>query len=56
MQLADAQGIRGKAMTPFLLEKMKELTGGNTLKANRALLENNAGIAGQIAASLARIG
>jgi pseudouridine-5'-phosphate glycosidase len=56
MRLADAQGIRGKAVTPFLLEKMKELTGGNTLKANRALLVNNADVAGQIAASLSRLG
>ncbi len=55
MRIADAQGIRGKAVTPFLLEQMKELTGGNTLTANRALLVNNAGVAGAIAASLARM-
>jgi len=56
MRLAEAQDIRGKVVTPFLLAKMKELTGGNTLKANRALLLNNAAVAGQIAASLSRLG
>jgi pseudouridylate synthase len=56
MRLAEAQGIRGRAVTPFLLGKMKELTGGNILKANRALLLNNAAVAGQIAASLSRLG
>ena len=50
--LADEQGIRGKALTPFLLAQMKELTEGRTLAANRALLINNAAIAAQIAVSL----
>ena len=51
---AERHGIRGKALTPFLLAEMKELTGGRTLDANRALLINNAGIAAQIAAAMRR--
>jgi pseudouridine-5'-phosphate glycosidase len=50
--LAERAGIRGKALTPFLLAQMKELTGGHTLDANRALLVNNASIAAQIAVGL----
>jgi pseudouridylate synthase len=55
MKLAEQQGIRGKAVTPFLLEKLKELTEGRTLAANRALLINNARVAAQIAVSLANL-
>jgi pseudouridylate synthase len=47
--------IRGKAITPFLLSRMEQLTEGKTLEANRALLVNNAGVAARIAASLALI-
>jgi pseudouridine-5'-phosphate glycosidase len=50
--LAEGRGIRGKALTPFLLAEMERLTEGNTLKTNRALLVNNASIAARIAASL----
>jgi pseudouridylate synthase len=53
--LAERDGIRGKALTPFLLAQMKELTGGHTLDANRALLVNNAAIAAQIAVRLANL-
>jgi pseudouridine-5'-phosphate glycosidase len=51
---AAEQGIRGKALTPFLLSQMGRLTGGKTLNANRALLVNNARVAAQVAASLSR--
>ena len=47
--------IRGKAITPFLLSRMERLSEGRTLEANRALLVNNAGVAAEIAASLARL-
>ncbi|HJQ27033.1 MAG TPA: pseudouridine-5'-phosphate glycosidase [Blastocatellia bacterium] len=53
--MADEQGIRGKALTPFLLAQMKELTEGKTLVANRALLVNNATIATQIAVQLTKV-
>lgn len=51
-RMAVEQGIRGKALTPFLLSQMERLTGGKTLNANRALLVNNARVAAQVAASL----
>jgi len=49
---ADALGISGKALTPFLLSKMLELTKGRSLTANIALVENNARLAAHIAAAL----
>ncbi|MFL5346643.1 MAG: pseudouridine-5'-phosphate glycosidase [Hyalangium sp.] len=54
--LADAerQGIRGKAVTPFLLADMAKRTGGKSLKVNLALLTNNAHFAGELAVALAR--
>ena len=45
--------IAGKALTPFLLDRLASITGGDSLKANAALLENNAALAGEIAAALA---
>lgn len=55
--LADAaqRGIRGKAVTPFLLQRVAELSGGDSLRANISLLINNALIGGQIAAALAQL-
>lgn len=50
---ADAAGITGKAVTPFLLQRLFELTEGATLKANIALVLNNARLAARIAAALA---
>jgi pseudouridine-5'-phosphate glycosidase len=50
---AEAQGVRGKALTPFLLARISELTGEASLRANLALLENNAAVAAQIAVALA---
>ena len=52
---AEARGIRGKAVTPFLLERVADLSGGESRRANIALLINNARIAGQIASALSRI-
>ena len=48
-------GVKGKETTPFLLEKVKELTGGESLKANIALVENNARIGAKIAVALHRL-
>ncbi|MDZ7795447.1 MAG: pseudouridine-5'-phosphate glycosidase [Spirochaetia bacterium] len=42
-------GIFGKELTPFLLEKIKELTGGESLNANIELVKNNAAVAAKIA-------
>jgi pseudouridine-5'-phosphate glycosidase len=49
---AEAQGISGKAVTPFLLGRILELTGGRSLKTNIALVENNARLAAKIAKAL----
>jgi pseudouridine-5'-phosphate glycosidase len=51
---AHAQGVRGAALTPFLLSHLAKASGGRTIAANEALLVNNARVAGQIAAELAR--
>ena len=53
---ADAHGIRGKAVTPYLLQRIYELTGGRSLTANIALVRNNARLAGAIAAALSEGG
>ncbi|MEM7566148.1 MAG: pseudouridine-5'-phosphate glycosidase [Pseudomonadota bacterium] len=50
---ADAQGVTGKAVTPFLLQHLAQATGGAALKANVALARNNARVAAEIAAALA---
>ncbi|MCL2344060.1 MAG: pseudouridine-5'-phosphate glycosidase, partial [Firmicutes bacterium] len=42
-------GIHGKDTTPFLLEKVKELTGGDSLEANIHLVLNNAELAAKVA-------
>jgi pseudouridine-5'-phosphate glycosidase len=47
-----AQEIRGQRVTPFLLERVNELTGGASMRANLALLRNNARVAAEIAIAL----
>ncbi len=49
LKLADEKGVNGKEITPFLLSQMSERSGGRTLAANVALLENNARVAAEIA-------
>ena len=51
---ADAQGIRAKAVTPFLLAELSRRTGGRSLRANLALLSHNARFAGRLAAAATR--
>jgi pseudouridine-5'-phosphate glycosidase len=46
--------IVGREVTPFLLSRMSELSGGATLRANIALLENNARVAASVAMALSR--
>ena len=53
---ADVAGADGKARTPFLLWALAELTDGRSLEANLALLEDNARVAGGIAAAAAGLG
>jgi pseudouridine-5'-phosphate glycosidase len=45
-------GIRGQAMTPYLLRRLTELSGGATLRTNLDLLKNNAYLAARIAVAL----
>jgi pseudouridine-5'-phosphate glycosidase len=49
---AERAGVRGREVTPFLLDRMRELTGGESVEVNRALLLNNARLAADLAASL----
>ncbi|MGI8835628.1 MAG: pseudouridine-5'-phosphate glycosidase [Pyrinomonadaceae bacterium] len=51
LKQADEQSISGRELTPFLLSRMAETSKGATLKANIALLENNARVAAEIATS-----
>jgi len=53
LESAERQGIRGAALTPFLLAQLSEATGGRSLAANLSLLRANARIAAQIALALA---
>jgi pseudouridylate synthase len=46
---AGEQALRGQSLTPFLLGRLSELTGGESLRANLALLKNNAKLAARIA-------
>ena len=50
---AERDGVHGKERTPFLLAALAEITGGRSLRANLALLEDNARVAGAVAAALA---
>jgi pseudouridine-5'-phosphate glycosidase len=49
---ADAQGITGKAITPFLLGRIKALTGGRSLATNIALVKHNAVVGARLARAL----
>jgi pseudouridine-5'-phosphate glycosidase len=51
---AEAQGIRAGAVTPFLLARVAEITGGASMRANIALIRDNARVAGLLAVELAR--
>lgn len=51
---ADEKGIRGKEITPFLLDKIQKITGGNSLASNIELVKNNARLAAEIAVEYAK--
>lgn len=52
LKQAEAQSVSGRELTPFLLSRMAENSKGATLRANIALLENNARVAAEIAYTL----
>uniref|UniRef100_A0AAQ5YAD8 Carbohydrate kinase PfkB domain-containing protein n=1 Tax=Amphiprion ocellaris TaxID=80972 RepID=A0AAQ5YAD8_AMPOC len=51
---ASAKGVTGRDVTPFILQKVNELTEGKSLQANIALIHNNAKIGSQIACALSK--
>ena len=51
----DSFHLQGKNITPFLLKRVAELSGGESLKANIELVKNNAIVASQIAVALSRM-
>lgn len=52
---AEAHGIHGKETTPFLLKRIAEITSGRSLKANIALVMNNARLAADIAVAYSKL-
>lgn len=52
LKSADAKGIKGKDVTPFLLSEIKKITGGESLRSNIELVKNNARLAAEIACCL----
>ena len=52
---ADAAGIDGPAVTPWLLQRIAVITDGRFVRTNTALIINDARVAGALAASLATI-
>jgi pseudouridylate synthase len=52
---AAAQGVIGKNVTPFLLKRIAEITEGKSLKANIALVMNNARVAAEVAVAYSRL-
>jgi len=55
LTLANKEGISGKGITPFLLAHVSEVTGGHSLSANVALVENNARLGAQIAFAFSKL-
>ena len=53
LALADEQGIRGKAVSPFLLDRIQQVTGGASVEVNLTIARGNIELAGQIATSWA---
>jgi pseudouridine-5'-phosphate glycosidase len=53
---AENKGIKGKETTPFLLDRVKQLTGGDSLESNIQLVYNNARVGTAIAVELSKMG
>jgi pseudouridine-5'-phosphate glycosidase/sugar/nucleoside kinase (ribokinase family) len=51
---ADEQGIHGQAVTPFLLKRIAEITGGDSLRSNMALVKQNAEVGADIAIAICK--
>lgn len=55
IRLAEVEGHRGSDNTPFVLAKIKQLSGGKSVAANRALIESNVKRATKVAVELAKL-
>ena len=55
LSMADEQGIKGKAITPFLLKTIVELTGGESLESNIQLILNNAAVGAEISKEVCKL-
>jgi pseudouridine-5'-phosphate glycosidase len=55
MEEAERRKVRGRDITPFLLGEINRLTAGDSLLANKYLIENNVRVATQIAVQLAKL-
>lgn len=55
VQEAAEQGIHGHRNTPFILARIKDLTSGNSVAANRALIESNVKVAAGVAVELSKL-
>ena len=53
--MADEQGIKGKEITPFLLKNIVEITGGDSLESNIALILNNAALGAEISKEVCKL-
>ncbi|GIV88210.1 MAG: pseudouridine-5'-phosphate glycosidase [Chloroflexus sp.] len=53
---AEAEGVRGPAVTPFLLAAMAEETSGESIETNIALLRNNTRVAAEVAVRISELG
>jgi pseudouridine-5'-phosphate glycosidase len=53
LDTAREQGIRGKAVSPFLLDRIKDATGGASVEVNLRIALGNIGLAGQISRAVA---
>jgi pseudouridylate synthase len=53
---ASERGVSGQAVTPFVLDRLHEETGGETLRVNAQLIADNAGLAGEVAVAYAQLG
>jgi pseudouridine-5'-phosphate glycosidase len=53
---AREKGVRGRAVTPFLLDRLRELSAGDSVSSNLALLESNARVAGALSRTLSERG
>lgn len=55
LAMADEQGIKGKAITPFLLKTIVDITGGDSLESNIKLILNNAAVGAEISKEVCKL-